>query len=152
EFTQLDLEMSFPRQQDIFDAIERVMERVCALIGVSVGRPFRHMQYKDALQLYGSDKPDLRFALELHKVTEFFEPARAALHFEGNVQAVVAPGAASWSRKQLDELSESAKSAGARGIYTVKIATEGISSPLEKNLGAEGLKKLAEAVGAKPGD
>jgi len=152
EFTQLDLEMSFPRQQDIFDAIERVMERVCALIGVSVGRPFRHMQYKDALQLYGSDKPDLRFAMELHKVTEFFEPARAALHFEGNVQAAVAPGAASWSRKQLDELSESAKSAGARGIYTVKITTEGISSPLEKNLGAEGLKKLAEAVGAKPGD
>ena len=152
EFTQLDLEMSFPRQQDIFDAIEQVMQRVCAIIGIKVPRPFRHMEYKEALRRYGSDKPDLRFGMELHNVTEFFEPARAALHFEGKVQAVVAPGAASWSRKQLDELAEFAKSAGARGIYTVKVTPEGISSPLEKNLGADGLKKLADAVGAEPGD
>ena len=152
EFTQLDLEMSFPRQEDIFDAIERVMERVCALIGVKVQRPFRHMAYKDALRLYGSDKPDLRFGMELHNVAELFEPARAALHFEGNVQAVVAPGAASWSRKQIDELAECAKGAGARGVYTAKVTAEGIASPLEKNLGADGLRKLAKAVSARPGD
>ncbi|MGC1167294.1 MAG: amino acid--tRNA ligase-related protein, partial [Candidatus Acidiferrales bacterium] len=85
-------------------------------------------------------------------VTEFFEPARATIHFEGNVQALVAPGAAAWSRKQLDELGEIGKAAGARGVYTVKVTAEGISSPLEKTLGAEGLKKLAEAVGAKAGD
>jgi aspartyl-tRNA synthetase len=152
EFTQLDLEMSFPRQQDIFEAIEKVMERCCAVAGVTAKGPFRHLDYKDAMRRYGSDKPDLRFGMELHNVTEFLEPARAALHFEGNVQAVVAPGAASWSRKQLDELSEFAKSAGARGVYTVKVAAEGASSPLEKNLGAEGLAKLVGAVGAKPGD
>jgi aspartyl-tRNA synthetase len=98
------------------------------------------------------DKPDLRFGMELHNVTEFFEPARETLRFEGNVQAVVAPGAAAWSRKQLDELAEFAKSAGARGVYTVKVTAEGVASPLEKNLGADGLKKLAEAVGAKSGD
>jgi aspartyl-tRNA synthetase len=144
--------MSFPQQQDVFDAIERVMVRVCALVGVTVQRPFRHMAYKEALRRYGSDKPDLRFGMELHNVTEIFEPARAALHFEGNVQAVVAPGAANWSRKQLDELSEFGKSAGARGVYTVKVTAEGISSPLEKNLGTDGLKKLAEAVGAESGD
>ena len=152
EFTQLDLEMSFPRQQDIFEAIERVMERVCAVVGVAAKGPFRHLDYKDALSSYGSDKPDLRFGMELQNVTQWFEPARAVLHFEGNVQAVVAPGAASWSRKQLDELAEFAKGAGARGVYTVKVTAEGITSALEKNLGAEGLKKLAEAVGAKPGD
>ncbi len=152
EFTQLDLEMSFPRQSDIFDAIERVMQRVCALVGVRVERPFRHMEYQEALRRYGSDKPDLRFAMELHNVTEQFEPARAALHFEGNVQAIVAPGAAGWSRKQLDELSEHAKAAGARAVYAVKVTAEGISSALEKNLGADGLKKLAAAVGAKAGD
>ncbi len=152
EFTQLDLEMSFPRQQDVFEAIERVMERCCAVAGVSAKGPFRHLDYKVAMRRYGSDKPDLRFEMELHNVTEIFEPARATLHFEGNVQAVVAPGAASWSRKQLDELSEFAKSAGARGVYTAKVAQEGISSPLEKNLGADGLKKLVAAVGAKPGD
>jgi aspartyl-tRNA synthetase len=152
EFTQIDLEMSFPRQQDIFEVMERVMERCFAVAGVQVKGPFRHLDYKDAMRLYGSDKPDLRFGMELHNVTEFFEPAREVLHVEGNVQAVVAPGAATFSRKQLDELGEFAKSSGARGVYTVKVTAEGISSPLEKNLGAEGLKKLAAAVGAKPGD
>jgi aspartyl-tRNA synthetase len=152
EFTQLDLEMSFPRQEDIFDAIERVMQRVLALIGVKVERPFRHLDYKIALKKYGSDKPDLRFGMELQDVTAHFEPARETFKFEGNVQAVVAPGAAAWSRKQIDELVEAGKAAGARGVYTVKVAAEGITSALEKNLGADGLKKLAEAVGAKAGD
>jgi aspartyl-tRNA synthetase len=152
EFTQLDLEMSFPRQQDIFEVIERVMERACAVVGVHAKGPFRHLDYKDALRRYGSDKPDLRFGMELHDVTQFFSAGREKLQIEGNVQAVVAPGAASWSRKQLDELGEFAKSSGARGVYTVKVAAEGVTSPLEKTLGPETLKKLAEAVGAKPGD
>jgi aspartyl-tRNA synthetase len=152
EFTQLDLEMSFPRQQDIFEVIERVMERTCAVVGVQAKGPFRHLDYKDALRRYGSDKPDLRFGMELHDVTQFFASGREKLQIEGNVQAVVAPGGAAWSRKQLDELGEFAKSAGARGVYTVKVAAEGITSPLEKTLGPETLKKLAEAVGAKAGD
>jgi aspartyl-tRNA synthetase len=152
EFTQLDLEMSFPTQGAIFEVIERVMERVCAVAGVTVKRPFRHLDYKDVLRCYGSDKPDLRFGMELHNVTQFFEAARETFHFEGNVQAVVAPGAAGWSRKQLDELAEAAKASGAKSVYTVKATAEGISSPLEKTLGADALKKLCEAVGAKPGD
>ncbi|MFY9688547.1 MAG: aspartate--tRNA ligase [Candidatus Acidiferrales bacterium] len=152
EFTQLDLEMSFPRQQDVFEAIEKVMERACAVVGVTAKGPFRHLDYKDAMRRYGSDKPDLRFGMELHNVTPHFEPARGTLHIDGNVQAVVAPGAASWSRKQLDELAEFAKGAGARGVYTVKVTAEGAASPLEKNLGAEGLKQLAAELQAKPGD
>ncbi|HKV55312.1 MAG TPA: aspartate--tRNA ligase, partial [Candidatus Binataceae bacterium] len=152
EFTQLDLEMSFPRQQDIFETIERVMERACAVAGIQAKGPFRQLDYKEALRRYGSDKPDLRFGMELRDVTAFFEPARATLRIEGSVQALVAPGAAAWPRKQLDDLAEFAKSAGACGIYTVKVTPEGIASPLEKNLGAETLKKLAEAVSAKPGD
>jgi aspartyl-tRNA synthetase len=152
EFTQLDLEMSFPRQQDIFEVIERVMERTCAVVGVQAKGPFRHLDYKDALRRYGSDKPDLRFGMELHDVTQFFATGREKLQIEGNVQAVVAPGAAAWSRKQLDELGEFAKASGARGVYTVKVAAEGITSPLEKTLGPETLKKLAEALGGKPGD
>src|SRR5208337_5426844 len=101
EFTQLDLGMSFPRQQDIFEVIERVMERACAVIGVEVRRPFRHLDYQDAMRRFGSDKPDLRFGMELHNVTHLFETARPVLRWEGNVQAVVPPGAAAWSRKQL---------------------------------------------------
>jgi aspartyl-tRNA synthetase len=161
EFTQLDLEMSFVDQEDVFHVIEGVMKAVFdraaktpggPLSEFEVKIPFRRLDYKEALQRYGSDKPDLRFGMELHNVTQFFESAREVLHIEGNVQAVVAPGAAAWSRKQLDELGEFAKFAGARGAYTVKVTPEGASSPLEKNLGAETLKKLAEAVGAKPGD
>src|SRR5579862_7257338 len=118
--------MSFPRQQDIFEAIERVMERACAVVGVAAKGPFRHLDYKDALRRYGSDKPDLRFGMELQDVTQFFEAARATLHFEGNIQAVVAPSTGGWSRKQLDELGEFAKSAGARGVYTAKVTAEGV--------------------------
>ena len=152
EFTQLDLEMSFPRQQDIFEVIERVMERACAVIGVEISRPFRHLDYHEAMRRFGSDKPDLRFGMELHNVTPVFEPARRVLGWKGNVQAVVAPGAAAWSRKQLEELAEVGKSGGAHAIYTAKVTADGISSPLEKQLGADGLRRLAEAVGAKSGD
>jgi aspartyl-tRNA synthetase len=161
EFTQLDLEMSFPRQQDVFDAIERVMERCCAVAGVTAKGPFRHLDYKEAMRRYGSDKPDLRFGMELHDVTEFFEAARAVLHFEGNVQAVVAPGAAAWSRKQLDGIKEFAKTVGAHDIYWAKVTADGgISSPSEKiftnalgELGArKALRGIAKAIGANPGD
>jgi aspartyl-tRNA synthetase len=152
EFTQLDLEMSFPRQQDIFETIEHVMTRACAVIGVNVKGPFRHLDYHEALRRYGSDKPDFRFGMELQNVTSFFEAARETFHFEGNVQAIVAPGGAAFSRKQLDELSEYGKSAGAKAVYTAKVTAEGVASSLEKTLGAEKLKELAAAVGAKPGD
>jgi aspartyl-tRNA synthetase len=152
EFTQLDLEMSFPTQDAIFDVIERVMERVMAVAGFTAKRPFRHLDYKDVLRRYGSDKPDLRFGMELHNVTQFFASARETLHIDGNVQALVAPGAAAWSRKQIDELTEAAKSAGAKSVYTLKVTAEGVSSSLEKTLGAETLKKMAEAVDAKAGD
>ncbi len=152
EFTQLDVEMSFPTQEAIFEVLEKVMVRACAVAGVKVAAPFRHMEYRDAIRRYGSDKPDLRFGMELHDVTSLFLSAREAMHIDGNVFAIVAPGAASFSRKQLDELGEKAKSLGARGVYTAKVAAEGVASPLEKNLGAEGLLKLAAAVGAKAGD
>jgi aspartyl-tRNA synthetase len=153
EFTQLDLEMSFPRQQDIFEVIENVMVRACAVAGIKAERPFPHMLYKDAIRKYGSDKPDLRFAMELHEVTACFpEEAKHKLQIEGNVFAFVAPGAANYSRKQLDDLTEKAKSLGARGAYFVKVAPEGTTSTVEKLIGPESVKKLAEAAVAKPGD
>jgi len=153
EFTQLDLEMSFPRQEDIFGVIENVMVRVCAVAGIQATAPFPHMLYKDAIRKYGSDKPDLRFGMELHEVTDCFPAeAKQKLQIEGNVFALAAPGGASYSRKQLDELTEKAKSLGARGAYFVKLAAEGTTSTVEKLIGAENVKKLAEACEAKTGD
>ena len=153
EFTQLDLEMSFPRQEDIFHVIEQVMVRACAVAGVKAEGPFPHMLYKDAICKYGSDKPDLRFGMELHEVTSCFpEEAKQKLQIEGSVFAFAAPGAAGYSRKQLDDLTEKAKASGARGAYFVKVAAEGTTSTVEKLIGAENVKKLAEACGAKTGD
>src|SRR6266702_1142656 len=153
EFTQLDLEMSFPRQEDIFRVIEQVMVRACAVAAIKAEAPFPHMLYKDVVRKYGSDKPDLRFGMELHEVTSCFPPeAKEKLQIEANVFALAAPGAAGYSRTQLDELTEKAKSLGARGAYFVKVAAEGLSSTVEKIIGAENVKKLAEACGAKPGD
>jgi len=153
EFTQLDLEMSFPRQEDIFGVIENVMVRSCAVGGIPVQAPFPHMLYKDAIRKYGTDKPDLRFAMELHEVTDCFPAeAKEKLQIEGNVFALAAPGGALYSRKQLDELTEKAKSVGGRGAYFVKVAAEGTTSTVEKLIGAENAKKLAGACAAKTGD
>jgi aspartyl-tRNA synthetase len=153
EFTQLDLEMSFPRQEDIFNVIEQVMVRACVVAGIKAQAPFPHMLYKDVIRKYGTDKPDLRFGMELAEVTDCFPPeAREKLQIEGNVFAFAAPGAANYSRKQLDELTEKAKSAGARGAYFVKVAAEGSTSTVGKLIGAENVAKLAKTVDAKSGD
>jgi len=163
EFTQLDVEMSFPRQEDIFHVIEQVMVRACAVAGIKAEAPFPHMLYKDAVRKYGSDKPDLRFGMELHEVTDCFPvEAKEKLQIEGNVFAFAAPGAAGYSRKQLDELTEKAKALKARGAYFVKCNAEGtistslgdffVLSSLEKLIGIENVKKLVEACGAKTGD
>jgi aspartyl-tRNA synthetase len=153
EFTQLDLEMSFPRQEDIFNVIEQVMVRACVVAGIKAQAPFPHMLYKDVIRKYGSDKPDLRFGMELYEVTDCFPPeAKEKLQIEGNVFAFAAPGAANYSRKQLDELTEKAKSAGARGAYFVKVAAEGTTSTVGKLIGAENVAKLAKTVDAKSGD
>ncbi|HYM74527.1 MAG TPA: aspartate--tRNA ligase [Candidatus Dormibacteraeota bacterium] len=153
EFTQLDLEMSFPRQEDIFGVIEKVMVNACAVAGIKATAPFPHMLYKDVIRKYGSDKPDMRFGMELQEVTSSFpEEAKAKLQIEGNVFALAAPGGATYSRKQLDELTEKAKSLGARGAYFVKLAPEGTTSTVEKLIGPDNVKKLAESCGAKTGD
>ncbi len=153
EFTQLDLEMSFPRQEDIFHVIETVMVRACAVAGIKVAAPFPHMLYKDVIRKYGSDKPDLRFGMELYEVTHCFpDEAKQKLQIEGSVFALAAPGAAGYSRKQLDDLTEKAKALKARGAYFVKVTPEGLSSTIEKMIGAENVHKLGEACGAKPGD
>jgi len=87
--------MSFPRQEDIFQVIEKVMVRACAVAGIKGEAPFPHMLYKDAIQKYGSDKPDLRFGMELHEVTKLFPAERQRkLQIEGHVFAFAAPGAA----------------------------------------------------------
>jgi aspartyl-tRNA synthetase len=153
EFTQLDLEMSFPTQDAIFGVIESVMVRACSAAGITVQGPFPRLEYRDAIRRFGSDKPDLRFGMELHDVTSHFAAARDKFGFAGNVHALAAPGGAALSRKQLDELAERAKSLGASGVYTIKLAPDGAAtSSLEKTLGADAVRAIAADAGANPGD
>lgn len=153
DFTQLDLEMSFATRDDVFAVIERVCTRVWRLIGAEVKTPFPRLTYQEAMRRYGTDKPDLRYAMELADVTPVFAPAREKMGITGSVYGLAAPGAAAWSRKQADELVEKAKSLDAKGCYTAKVGADGsLQSALTKNLGDDGVKKLAEATGAEPGD
>jgi aspartyl-tRNA synthetase len=153
EFTQLDFEMSFPTQDAIFGVIESVMERVCAAAGIEVHGPFPRLEYREAMRRFGSDKPDMRFGMELRDVTSHFAAAQVKLGFAGSVQAIAAPGGAALSRKQLDELTERAKSVGASGVYTIKLTPEGAAaSSLEKTLGADAVRAIAAAAGTNPGD
>ena len=153
EFTQLDVEMSFPRQEDIFHVIETVMVRACAVAGIKTQRPFPHMLYKDAIRKYGSDKPDLRFGMELHNVTDCFPAeAKEKLQIRGNVFAFVAPGARGYSRRQLDEVVEKGKSLGARGVYFAKVEGKGLTSTIEKLIGGRNVIKLAELTDLPSGN
>jgi len=153
EFTQLDLEMAFATRDAVFAVIERALAAACeAAIGVKIAPPFPRLTHAEALARYGTDKPDTRFTMELKDVSPVFESARETLKIALPVHALTAPGAAGYSRKQLDALAELAKHQGARALYYVKVTDSGLQSPLEKTLGAAGLEKLRELTTARAGD
>ncbi len=152
EFTQLDLEMAFTTPDAVFRVVEGALTKACAAADISVAPPFPRLTYEEALARYGTDKPDTRFGMELVDVSAVFEPARETLQISLPVHALVAPGAAGFSRKQLDELSEFVKSQGASTLYTAKVKEQGIESPLKKALGETGLNRLRELTGAGAND
>jgi aspartyl-tRNA synthetase len=160
EFTQLDIEMSFITQDDIISLGEALVAALWGeLAGFDVPRPIPRLTWHDALARYGSDKPDLRYGLELTDLTSYFDGTSfrvfaAAIAAGGYVGAVVMPGGAAQSRKELDEWQDWARSRGAKGLaYVVLDAETGEArGPVAKNLSAEHLAGLADAVGAKPGD
>ena len=152
EFTQLDLETAFATRDAIFAVIERAMKAAFAAAGHAIEPPFPRLTHAEALARYGSDKPDTRFAMELVDVSPVFEAARAELRIELPVRALLAPGAAGYSRKQLDSLSELVKAQGGRALYHAKRNESGVQSPLEKILGAAALEKLVGLTGARTGD
>jgi aspartyl-tRNA synthetase len=156
EFTQLDIEMSFIEQDDIIAVAEEVLRSLWALVGHQLDTPIPRMTYVDAMDRFGSDKPDLRFGLELTDCTSFFadtpfrvfNPASAAY-----VGAVLMPSGASQPRKQLDAWQEWAKQRGARGLAYVLVGPDGeLGGPVAKNLSDSERAGLARHVGAAPGD
>ncbi|MDR2620682.1 MAG: aspartate--tRNA ligase [Propionibacteriaceae bacterium] len=153
EFTQLDVEMSFVDQDDVIELGEAIVAALWALIGVEVSLPLPRITFADAMQRYGSDKPDLRFDLELSELTEFFKDTPFRVFQAPYVGAVVMPGGASLPRRQFDAWQEWAKQRGAKGLAYVTIDESGeLGGPVAKNLSDTERAGLAAAAGAQPGD
>jgi len=153
EFTQLDVEMSFVDTDDIIELTETLLTAIWRLIGVEIGAPFARITYADAMNRYGSDKPDLRFGLELTELTQYFAQTPFRVFQADYVGAVVMPGGGSQPRRTLDAWQEFAKQRGHRGLAYVLIGADGeLSGPVAKNLSDDERAGLVAQVGAQPGD
>ena len=153
EFTQLDVEMSFVEQDDVIAVAEDVLREVWALIGYELPTPIARMTYHDAMEKYGSDKPDLRFGCELVDLTDYFKDTTFRVFQNPYVGAVVMPGGASQSRRTFDAWQEWAKQRGAKGLAYVTVAEDGtLGGPVAKNITDAERAGLAQAAGAEPGD
>jgi aspartyl-tRNA synthetase len=154
EFTQLDVEMSFVEQDDVIALGEKILAAIWkGTIGYEIPQPFPRITYADAMAKYGSDKPDLRFDLELTDLTEYFKDTSFRVFQAPYVGAVVMPGGASQSRRALDAWQEWAKQRGSKGLAYVLIGEDGaLGGPVAKNLTDGEREGLAKAVGADPGD
>ena len=153
EFTQLDIEASFVEQEDVLTVVEELVRRLWRLIDVELESPIPHITYREAMSRYGTDKPDLRFGLELTELTEYFKDTPFRVFKAPYVGAVVMPGGASQPRRTLDAWQEWAKQRGAKGLAYVLIGEDGeLGGPVAKNLSEAERAGLAEATGASPGD
>ncbi|MED5800292.1 aspartate--tRNA ligase [Gordonia sp. Z-3] len=153
EFTQLDIEMSFVDQDDVIALAEDILRALWQLIGVEITTPIPRITYADAMRRFGTDKPDLRFDIELVECTEYFKDTPFRVFQAPYVGAVVMPGGASQPRRQLDAWQEWAKQRGAKGLAYVLVGEDGeLGGPVAKNLSDAERAGLVEHVGAKPGD
>lgn len=153
EFTQLDMELSFVDTEDVIAISEQIIKALWALIGYDVPTPLPRMTYADAMRLYGSDKPDLRFGLELVECTDYFSDTPFRVFQAPYVGAVVMPGGASQPRRTLDGWQEFAKQRGHRGLAYVLVNEDGtLGGPVAKNLSDGERNGLAAHVGASTGD
>lgn len=153
EFTQLDVEMSFVTEDDVIALAERILVELWALVGHQIETPIPRITYADAMQRFGSDKPDLRFGVELTDCTELFADTSFGVFKAPYVGAVVHPGGASQTRKQLDAWQDWAKARGAKGLAYVLIGEDGeLKGPVAKNLSDAEKEALPGHVGAEPGD
>ena len=154
EFTQIDIEMSFVDQEDVIAVGERLVSRLWSeVLGYEIPLPLPRMPFAEAMSRYGSDKPDLRFGVELTELTEFFADTSFRVFQAPYVGAVVMPGGASQTRRELDGWQDWAKARGAKGLAYVLVQPDGaLGGPVAKNLSETERAGLAGKVGAEPGD
>src|SRR5271154_6512894 len=154
EFTQIDIEMSFITREDVVEVAEDLVSRLWSeVVSYQIPRPIPQMTYADAMARFGSDKPDLRFGLELTDLTSYFAQSSFRVFQAPYVGAVVMPGGASQTRRELDNWQDWAKARGARGLAHVLLGTDGEGGgPVGKNISESERRGLASAVHASPGD
>jgi len=154
EFTQLDIEMSFIDQADILAVAEKLLVKIWKeAVGFDIPTPIRHMTYADAMQNYGSDKPDLRFDLQLIEQTAFFAKTEFRVFQAPYVGSVVMPGGATSPRRELDAWQDWAKARGAKGLAYILVNEDGtLGGPVSKNISESEQSGIVAAAGAKPGD
>ena len=154
EFTQLDIEMSFIDQADILSVAEKLLVKIWKeAVGFDIPTPIRHMTYADAMQNYGSDKPDLRFDLQLIEQTAFFAKTEFRVFQAPYVGSVVMPGGATSPRRELDAWQDWAKARGAKGLAYILVNEDGtLGGPVSKNISESEQSGIVAAAGAKPGD
>ena len=154
EFTQLDIEMSFVDQEDVIKVAEAIISKVFKeTVNYSINTPIARMTYHEAMQRFGSDKPDMRFGNELREVTEFFKGTSFRVFQAPFVGAVVMPGGANSPRRELDAWQDWAKARGAKGLAYILVGDDGaLGGPVAKNLSEKESSGIAAAVGAKNGD
>jgi aspartyl-tRNA synthetase len=159
EFTQLDLEMSFVEEEDVYGVLEEMFGTLWReVLGVEIPRPWPRLTYEESMARFGTDKPDARYGMELADLTKAFAgsgfQAFARVVGEGGeVRGLAAPGAAGWSRKDLDGLVQEAKARGAAGLVWIAVESEDtVRSPVEKFLSPNEINAIREATGAQPGD
>ena len=157
EFTQIDIEMSFVNEEDIFTMVEGMMVEMGKVADVTVTAPFPRMPYREAMERFGSDKPDLRYAMELKDVKDAvvgsgFKVFDGVAASGGEIRALLAEGCAGYSRKQITDLETVAKSFGAKGLAWVKWTEEGFNSPILKFIGEDRAAGLFETMGGRQGD
>jgi len=158
EFTQIDIEMSFVRQNDVMAMVENLATYIFEkTAGVKFNMPFLRIPYDEAMETYGSDKPDLRYDLKITDLTAQFKNAefpvfKAAVAEGSVVKGLKMEGCANYSRSETDALGEMAKSFGLKGVVTVQFKAEGIKSQLTKTMSEEAIKKALEPLSPKQGD
>jgi aspartyl-tRNA synthetase len=157
EFTQVDLEMSFVDREDVLGVIEGMIKQLFKeVLDVTLEPPFRRLSFRDAMERFGNDKPDMRFGLELEEMADLagegkFKVFLDALAAGGRVKGLRAKGMAGLTRKEIDLLTEKAQSFGAKGLAWIKV-TDGFDSPIAKFFPEETLRKMADRLGAGAGD
>lgn len=157
EFTQIDCEMSFVEQEDVLNMFEGMMRTMFKnVLGVDIPNPMPRMSWYDAMDKYGSDKPDVRFGMTIHEITDKVKgKGFSVLEDAAYVGAIAVPGGAEYTRKQIDELTEWVKrpQVGAKGLIYIKLNADGsVKSSIDKFYTPDELKAIAEAVEAKTGD